>query len=258
MSPFLRRRSRISGHEHPARHRITGTAGGFLPVIAAASALTLAYGLRVCGGDLPATALAEMRSDEFQVREQAQAGLLAWARQRPEPAKEALYLAARGHADPEVRERCLAVLRDLVTDDYLKEGEGYIGIRMQDETALVPGENKPRSVIRVVDVVEGSAALKAGVKANDLICGLNDMAWRDEAASTPFSTRIRKLKPGSRVTLKLLRDGEVMHLRVTLGRRPLIADNPFLDQRQVDLEAAEQAAREAYFRRWLDLRKSRQ
>ena len=49
--------------------------------------------------------------------------------------------------DPEVRERCLAILRDLVNDEYLKDGEGYIGIRMQDEMATaVPGDVKPRGV----------------------------------------------------------------------------------------------------------------
>jgi hypothetical protein len=68
---------------------------------------------------------------------------------------------------------------------------------------------------------------------------------------------IRQLKPGNRVLLKILRNGEMMDLPVKLGRRPLLADNPFLDQRQVDVEAAERAAKESYFRRWLERRKAR-
>ena len=42
----------------------------------------------------------------------------------------------------------------LVTDEYLKEGEGYIGIAlaMKDDIVTVPGDPKPRNVIRVMEV----------------------------------------------------------------------------------------------------------
>lgn len=224
---------------------LAGCLSAFLPVIP-------------CRGlELPAGPLAALRSDEFRTREDAQAELLAWARLRPEAAMDALFRMSRAADDPEVRERCLSVLRELVNDEYLKEGEGYIGVRMQDETALVPGEAKPRSVIRVMQVVPDSAAHRAGVLLNDQVIGLDDKVWHEEAASLSFSNSIRQLKPGTRITLRILRNGEVMDLAVVLGRRPLLADNPFLDERRVDLEAAERAAKEAYFRRWLDLRKSR-
>lgn len=213
--------------------------------------------VRSFGLDLPAGPLSSLKSDVFQTREAAQAELLAWARKRPEEAMDALFGASRVNEDPEVRERCLAVLRELVYDEYLKEGEGFIGIRMQEESALVPGEQKQRSVIRVIQVVPDSAAHKAGVKINDLIAGLDDKVWHDEAAVLPFSNQIRQLKPGSRVMLRILRKGKMIDLEVTLGRRPLGADSPFLDQRQADLDAAEKVAKDAYFRRWLEHRKSR-
>lgn len=211
--------------------------------------------LRSLALDLPAGLLTELKSDEFQTRETAQTELLAWARQRPNDAMDALYGASRTNGDPEVRERCLAVLRELVIDEYLKDGEGFIGIRLQEETALVPGDAKPRSVIRVIQVVRDSAAQQAGVKLNDLIAGLDDKIWHDESAVEPFMAHIRQLKPGSRVILRILRNGEMIDLEVKLGRRPPGADNRFLDQRQVDLEAAEKAAKDAYFRRWLEHRK---
>jgi hypothetical protein len=207
--------------------------------------------------DLPAGPLAGLQSDEFRTREKAQAELLVWARGRPEAAMDELFRMSRKAGDPEVRERCLAVLRELVNDEYLKEGEGYIGIRMQDEMASVPDDPKPRNVIRVVQVVPDSAAHQAGLKANDLIAGLDDKVWHDGAASLPFSEKIRQHKPGTRITLKILRNGNLMDVVVKLGRRPLIADNPFLDDRQVDLEAAERAAKDAYFRRWLERKKPR-
>jgi hypothetical protein len=213
--------------------------------------------MRSWGLDLPAGPLSALQSDEFRTREAAQAELLAWAHQRPEPAMDVLFRVSRTHGDPEVRQRCLAVLRELVNDEYLKEGEGFLGVRMQDEKALVPGEAKPRSVIRVIQVVPDSAAHQAGVKLNDLIAGLDDKVWRDEAALLPFMNHIRQIKPGHRVMLRILRNGERIDLEVKLGRRPLGADNPFLDPRQADLEAAEKTAKEAYFRRWLERRKAR-
>lgn len=207
--------------------------------------------------DLPAGSLPALQSDEFRTRQAAQADLLVWARQRPEPAMDALFRVSRNHEDPEVRERCLAVLRELVNDQYLKEGEGFLGIRMLDEKAIVPGEQKPRSVIRVIQLVPDSAAQQAGVKLNDLIAGLDEKVWHDEAALQPFMGHIRQLKPGHRVMLRILRNGEMIDLSVKLGRRPLDADNPFPAQRKQDLEAAERAASDAYFRRWLERRKAR-
>jgi hypothetical protein len=68
---------------------------------------------------------------------------------------------------------------------------------------------------------------------------------------------VREFKPASRITLRVLRAGALMDIPVILARRPLFADNPFLDETQVDLEAAEKAAKEAYFRRWMETRKTR-
>jgi predicted metalloprotease with PDZ domain len=217
-----------------------------------------AGGPRSSAAQLPEQELAGLAAEDFRTREQAQAGLLAWSRERPAQAMDLLYLESRRAPDPEVRERCLAVLRELVIDDYLKEGEGYIGIRMQDETANVPGDPKPRRVIRVIQVVENSAASQAGLRINDLVCGLQEKIWHDAAASQPFSETIRQFKPGSRVVLKVLREGKLLEVPVKLGRRPLFADNPFLDPRQLDMEAAERAAKEAHFQRWLERRKMRE
>lgn len=218
---------------------------------------TIALTTWICAIELPSRPLFNLKSEDFHKREEAQAELVAWARRQPEAAMDELFRQSRMADDPEVRERCLAILRELVNDEYLKEGEGYIGIRMRDEVAAVPGDPKPRGVIRVVEVVPNSAASHAGLQINDLIVGLNDLVWREGAASLPFSERIRQLKPNSNIELKVLRNGNLMDLNVKLGRRPILADNPFLEDRPADLEAAERAAKDAHFRRWLELRKSR-
>lgn len=207
--------------------------------------------------EIPAKPLAELDAEDFATRENAQAAILAWARKHPQRAMDLLYERTLKADEPEVRERCLDVLRSLVNDEYQREGEGYLGIRMLDETSVVPGDPKPRSVIRVLQVMPDSAADKAGLRVNDLIAAIGDKTWRDKPAMRHFSEAVRQYKPGTRVTLKVVREGALIELPVALGRRPLYADNPFLDQNQFDLEAAEKAASEAYFRRWLEQRKAR-
>jgi hypothetical protein len=226
-------------------------AGWLISAFVGITAATLAWSI-----ELPAEALANLKAEEFRQRESAQADLLAWARAHPEPAMDALFRHSRVAADPEVRERCLAVLRELVNDEYLKEGEGYIGIGMQDELANIPGVAKPCAVIRVILVVPDSAAQQAGLQPNDLITGLGDEVLREGAISKPFRDKIRQLKPRTKITLKVLRKGKLMDIEVTLGRRPVRADQMLPNDPQTDPEAAERAAKDAYFHRWLERKKS--
>ncbi len=227
--------------------------GGIYSLFVTLSCLSLGLSFAL---ELPHEALTDLKSDEFRIRENAQAELLKWSLERPEAAMERLYRESRSSTDPEVRERCNNVLRILVNDEYLKEGEGFIGIHMQDEMKVLPGDPKPRVSIRVMQVMPDSAGQKAGLMINDLIVGLNDQVLRAEATDRSFTESIRQFKPGTKIILKVLRDKDLIDLEVILGRRPLIiAGNPFLNERPDDEKAAEQAAREAYFRRWLERRK---
>ena len=208
--------------------------------------------------ELPAELLAKLKAEEFRIRESGQAELLAWAHQQPEGVLDELLLHAREEDDPEVRERCLGVLKELVNDEYRKDGEGFIGIQMLDELANVPGDPKPRGAVRIVMVVPDSAAQQAGLQLNDLIVGMGDQIWHELGASLDIRERIRQLKPNTKITLKILRNGNPMDIEVKLGRRPFAADMMFFDQRQFDAEAAERTAKDAYFRRWLEHHKARQ
>ena len=200
--------------------------------------------------ELPAKALAGLASQQFRDREIAQVELLAWARLTA-PAMDELLRQSRLAVDPEVRERCLSILRILVTDGYLKEGEGYLGIMLKDDVSDIPGEPRTRGVIRVLMVQPDSPAEHAGIRVNDLIAGVNDEIWQEFT----FRANIRKMKPRTEVDLKILRDGRWVNVKVTLVRRPVYADNSFFPGQTYNLEAAERAAKEAYFRHWLSLRK---
>lgn len=202
--------------------------------------------------ELPAKTFADLGSQQFREREIAQVELLNWARAQPGPAMTELLKQSQMAGDPEVRERCLGVLRNLVTDEYLKQGEGYIGIGLRDEIAEVAGEKDPRGVIRVTQVQADSPAAQAGIRLNDLVVGINGEVWHEAL----FRANVRMMKPNMKVDLKILRDGGLVNLKVTLGRRPLSADTPFFLGQNFDPEAIERAAKEAYFRRWLSHRKS--
>jgi len=202
--------------------------------------------------ELPAQIVSKLGAEQFSVRETAQKDLLAWAREQGEPAMDELFRQSRKAGEPEVRLRCLAVLREMVMDDYMKSGEGYLGISMQDDIAQVPGDAKPRNVIRLALVVQDSAAQHGGLQANDQIVGLNGEVWHDTPASLPFTTKVRAMKPGTQVTLQYMRNGVVHEGKFKLSRRPADANNPFMAQ---DPEALEKMARDDYFRQWMEQRK---
>jgi membrane-associated protease RseP (regulator of RpoE activity) len=67
--------------------------------------------------------------------------------------------------------------------------------------------------VPIVSVIEGSGAEKAGIKAGDIIVGINDTQIR-----TPQDLAKVKLTPGEQVNVKVLRDGELINLQVTIGR----------------------------------------
>lgn len=208
------------------------------------------------GDEIPGEYMNHLASEEFRVREKAQADLLAWARARREPAIEKLYALSQQLDDPEVRQRCLDVLQDLVMDDYLNEGSGYMGIQMQPMIVNVPGDPQMRVGVRVSMVMPDSAAAKAGIQVGDMIVGIGDQIWREQLLPDFFTEEIKKLKPKTKVKLKMLRNEVPMEVEVTLGRRPMYADRRVFGDEDLDPDALEREEKEAYFRDWLRRRKS--
>lgn len=216
--------------------------------------------------ELPAGLLDGLKSEKFAEREHAEAELLAWARQRPDDSMEALYQQSRKAEDPELRERCFSVLRELVSDEYLRNGVGYMGIRMNPNTEAVnvPGEVDPRFAIRVLQVEPETPAQKAGLVGGDLMLGVDDAVWHQDDTSATVSDKIKSLKAGTRVTIKLFRAGKIVEVPLVLARRPAAADLlqfQFGMGMQINpdsLAAADRAAKEDYFRRWLAARKAKE
>lgn len=229
--------------------------GGFRVGVAAVVWLGVQWGW---AAELPPETIGKLGSEEFRERELAQEQLLDWARKQPDAAKDALFLSSLTVENPEVRERCLEVLRELVLDEYESEGSGYVGIRMRNELAKVPGDPELRGGIRVIEVVEGSAGDKAGLEIKDLIVGLNDEVWRQAGPSEMFSEQVKEMKPRTEIRLKVVRAGQLIEVKVLLGRRPAYVDQRALGFQRIDPAKAEKAEKDAFFRRWLDRRKMRE
>jgi hypothetical protein len=84
---------------------------------------------------------------------------------------------------------------------------------------------------------------------------LEKETWHDAEASPLFREKIKTMKPNTEAELRILRNGDLIDLKVKLGRRPPMADM-FFNGQNIDPEASEKAAIESYFRRWLSMQKS--
>ncbi len=207
---------------------------------------------------LPTDLLKALGSEDFKVRQQAQSGLLGWARLHREESLDELLKVYRGSADPEVRERCLAVLKDLLTDQYLAEGPGFLGIEWAFLQTPVPGQAEPMQAVMVTRVTPGTPANAAGILVGDLILRIDGKEWSSDPGPTEFSDEIKSRKGGSKVKFEILRDGKMIPTEVTLARRPSnLQLNGFL-MPGVDVKAELQATIDAYFKEWLSERKPRE
>lgn len=201
----------------------------------------------------PEAYIADFESPEFGKRERAEVNLLEWGRKQPARSMAELWMHSQYAIDPEVRERCLDVLRELVGDEYMTQGEGYIGIALsgKDDLVVAPGEKKVRKAIRVTGVMPNTPGQQSGILINDLIIKLEGQAWFEDDATQLFREKIKKMKPTAVACMTILREGNLVDIKVTLRRRPLMADH----QQYIDLDASELAAKEAHFQRWLAQKK---
>lgn len=195
----------------------------------------------------PADLIKNLGSDEFVSRENAQAELVTWALNHPRDATPEFVRLYREDDDPEVRKRALVILKALANADYLSDGQGYLGILMQEEPVAAEQGGKLRFGIRILDVMQGSPAENAGLKVGDLIISLDGKGWEEMGALTVFSENVAAKKPLVEVVLMVKRaQGDPIAFTVKLGKRPI------QDLRAGgDLGQLEQLAKEQHFKQWL-------
>jgi len=204
-------------------------------------------------GELPADLIFGLQAEEFKVREEAQQGLLDWARLDPEARTLLILRQAREAPDPEVRQRSHNVLHALAMDEYLKAGEGFVGIQMNAIRAQVPGEGaEPREVIVISRVLRGTPAREAGLRVGDMIASVNGRNLAPMDALASFQNTIRALKPGTKASFDVIRNDEILKVDLTLGRRPPEQQPRFFGQEIEDMNDLAKRDQERFFKEWLE------
>jgi Do/DeqQ family serine protease len=105
-----------------------------------------------------------------------------------------------------------------VMDDFLKYGEikrAYIGVTFQELNFDNAEELGTKEIdgLYINSTLEGSAAAAAGVKKGDIIKKLNKQPI---TSSSSLQEKIGTMRPGDKVTLTVLRDGNLKDFNLTL------------------------------------------
>ena len=121
---------------------------------------------------------------------------------------------------------CLSPWTVFAQDD--EDREAWLGVALQELTpSLRDAMDLDRDVdgLVVAGVMDGSPAEKAGLEEEDVILALNG---RDIDSVNEATELVRNLKPGSRLSISVLRDGRQRQFSATLAEREERADSEWL------------------------------
>jgi len=103
---------------------------------------------------------------------------------------------------------------DRIVTDLAEHGRvqrGFLGIRLKRGPAAAPGDTLG---VRVDDVIAGSPAAASGILVGDHILAIDGQEVR-----TPeeLSSLVAEMRPGEETEVTILRDAEILPLRITIG-----------------------------------------
>lgn len=199
--------------------------------------------------ELPKPLVEGLESEDFKKREASQRELTEWAKAEKKSPAPALYHLFKTSEEPETRKRCYDILKNLSDQDYLSDGQGFIGITMQHDIIDLPGKDKPLAAITITNVVKNSPAEKFGLQVGDAITTLDGKGFENEDVLNEFKGLISAKKPMDEVLLGVKRaNGEIDKIKVVLSRNPGANINVFPQ----NLHLMDERAREQHFEIWLE------
>lgn len=202
----------------------------------------------------PRECLRNLGSESFQTRSAAEERLGEWAEENASVAKAWLATSMEATEDPEVKQRLRKVLKNLVVGEALASGPGYVGIQMAPTQLVLPREDRVTGGVSVQAVVPGTPAEHGGIKPGDIIVSLDGRKWSAEEAVDQFREGVASKRPGAKVKLGVLREGEVRVVEVVLAPKPLVLPELAFGVAGEggDVSEAEEQAKEELFRTWLN------
>ncbi len=138
----------------------------------------------------------------------------------------AIYSRTPGGASLGIGFAIPAATAKLVLDQLVQTGavtRGWIGVAVQDLTPELAESLKitePRGTL-ITEVIGGKPADQAGMKAGDLLIAVDGKPVTDSAN---MLTLISAIAPGTGATLKVIRAQKEVELKVTVGKRPKMAN----------------------------------
>ena len=114
-------------------------------------------------------------------------------------------------------EVAMDVVDQLKTNGYVSRG--WLGVYIQEVTRELAesfGMEKPMGAL-VAKIMDDSPAGDADIKVGDVILSFNGQEVENSAALPPLVGRVRV---GEKVKLKIMRDGELNTVKVTIGQLP--------------------------------------
>jgi hypothetical protein len=157
--------------------------------------------------------------ERFRVREHAQKRLIDQLGDHFEEIGNLCFDAYSSGNDPEIRMRAKAVLLELVQRSTGNGKRGFVGIGLLLH-AFFDKNGEVNFAIRVSEVRPDTPALKAGLRVDDIITGIDNHVLDDKDATQRFMDIVAAMPPGREVTLKYRRDGKDMEVKLTLMARP--------------------------------------
>ena len=116
-----------------------------------------------------------------------------------------------------------SVMEQLLTEGKVRRGRLGVGIQPLTETLAEKFKAKDIKGVLVNQVMEDSAAEKAGIKSEDIIISINGEATEDPNS---LRNKVAGTKPGTEIKLTILRDGEEKEVSVTLDEFEVAGNTP--------------------------------